>query len=181
MYFFDKESYLFKAAVSELRTEIQVMRQKDTQQLKTETLMITREVETLAQRLREDVDSMKNEIALDMDNCKNETRSDHKEIDMTIQELNSKFTVQMGEVRTGLESARWETIWKGLGNCTLVKPKENILLTTHFSWCSRIKHHNSHSGLFLDKFCREKSRRPTYCQTKKEEANARRCSFCRIS
>jgi predicted component of type VI protein secretion system len=110
---------LFQAAVSELRTEIQVMRQKDMQQLKTETHMITREVETLAQTLKEDVDSMKNEIALDMDNRKNETRSDHKEIDMTIQELNSKFTVKLGEVRTGLESTRWETIWKGLGSIIL--------------------------------------------------------------
>lgn len=110
-----QESYLFKAAISELRTEIQVMRQKDTQQLKAETLMITREVEQLGQRIREDVDLMKNEIALDMNNRKNETRSDQKEIDMTIQELNNKFTVKLGEVKTGIESTRWETIWKGLG------------------------------------------------------------------
>lgn len=111
----DNESYLFKAAVSELRTEIQVMRQNDTQQLKSETFIITREVETLAQQMKEDIDSMKNEITLDMENRKNETKSDQKEIDMTIQELNSKFTVKLGEVRTGLESTRWETIWKGLG------------------------------------------------------------------
>ncbi|CAO3621568.1 unnamed protein product [Mucor fragilis] len=110
----DNESYLFQAAVSELRTEIQVMRQKDTQQLKSETFLITREVEALAQRMNEDIDSMKNEITLDMENRKNETKSDQKEIDMTIQELNSKFTVKLGEVRTGLESTRWETIWKGL-------------------------------------------------------------------
>jgi hypothetical protein len=58
---------------------------------------------------------MKNNIALDMDNRKNETRSEQKEIEMTIQELNSKLTVKIGEVRTGLESTRWETIWKGLG------------------------------------------------------------------
>lgn len=110
----ENESYLFSAAVSELRTEIQVMRQKDTQTLKSETLLVTREVEALAQRIREDVDLMKNNIALDMDNRKNETRSEQKEIEMTIQELNSKLTVQIGEVRTALETTRWETIWKGL-------------------------------------------------------------------
>lgn len=92
-----------------------MMRQKDTQALKAETFLVTREVEALAQHIREDVDLIKNEIALDMDNRKNETRSDQKDIDMTIQELNSKFTVRLGEVRTGLESTRWETIWKGLG------------------------------------------------------------------
>lgn len=106
---------MFSAAVSELRTEIKMMRQKDTQALKAETFLVTREVEALAQRIREDVDLIKNEVALDMDNRKNETRSGQKDIDMTIQELNSKFTVKLGEVRTGLESTRWETIWKGLG------------------------------------------------------------------
>ncbi|OBZ86469.1 hypothetical protein A0J61_05486 [Choanephora cucurbitarum] len=57
---------------------------------------------------------MKNENTLSMNNQKNETRSDHKEIDMTIQKLNSKLAVQLGEARTALESTRWETIWKGL-------------------------------------------------------------------
>lgn len=110
-----KESYLFNAALSELRTEIQVMRQKDIQLLKSDTMAITREVEALGQKLNEDVDFLKNEIALDMENRKNETRSGQKEIDITIQELNNKFTVQLGEVKTGLEAVRWETIWKGLG------------------------------------------------------------------
>ncbi|KAI8888433.1 hypothetical protein K501DRAFT_329798 [Backusella circina FSU 941] len=110
----ENESYLFNAALSELRTEIQVMRQKDIQLLKSDTMMITREVEALGQKLNEDVDYVKNEIALDMESRKNETRSGQKEIDITIQELNNKFTVQLGEVKTSLEAVRWETIWKGL-------------------------------------------------------------------
>ncbi|CAO3630906.1 unnamed protein product [Cunninghamella echinulata] len=110
----ENESYLFKAELSELRTEIQVMRRNDTQMLQTEAAMITREVEALAQRLREDVSTMKNEVTLDMNNRKNETQEEQKAIDMKIQEINNKFTVQMGEVRTELEAVRWETIWKGM-------------------------------------------------------------------
>lgn len=105
---------MFKAALSELRTEIQIMRRNDTQLLQTEASLITREVENLAQKLREDVATMKNEITLDMNNRKNETREEQKVIDMRIQEINNKLTVSLGDVRTGLEAVRWETIWKGM-------------------------------------------------------------------
>jgi predicted component of type VI protein secretion system len=83
--------------------------------LQTDAGLVTREVETLAQRLREDVTTMKNDVTLDMNNRKNETQEEQKAIDMKIQEINNKFTVQMGEVKTELESVRWETIWKGMG------------------------------------------------------------------
>ncbi|KAF7726941.1 hypothetical protein EC973_008237 [Apophysomyces ossiformis] len=110
----ENEAYLFKAALSELRTEIQIMRRNDTQLLQTEASLITREVENLGQKLREDVATMKNEIMLDMNNRKNETREEQKVIDMRIQEINNKLTVLLGDVRTGLEAVRWETIWKGM-------------------------------------------------------------------
>ncbi|KAL0079740.1 hypothetical protein J3Q64DRAFT_1810725 [Phycomyces blakesleeanus] len=110
----ENESYLLKAALSELRTEVQIMRRNDTQMLQAEASMITREVEALGQRLNEDVALMKNEVTLDMNNRKNETREEQKAIDMRIQEINNKFTIQLGDVRTDLEAVRWETIWKGM-------------------------------------------------------------------
>ncbi|KAI7870814.1 hypothetical protein BDF14DRAFT_1720376 [Spinellus fusiger] len=110
----ENESYLLKAALSELRTEVQIMRRNDTQMLQVETSTITREVEALAQRLSEDIALMKNEVTLDMNNRKNETREEQKDIDMRIQEINNKFTIQLGDVRTDLEAVRWETIWKGM-------------------------------------------------------------------
>jgi hypothetical protein len=91
------------------------MRRNDTQMLQTDAGIVTREVEVLAQRLREDVATLKNDVTLDMNNRKNETQEEQKAIDMKIQEINNKFTVQMGEVRTELEAVRWETIWKGMG------------------------------------------------------------------
>jgi hypothetical protein len=110
----ENESYLFKAALSELRAEIQVLRRNDTQILQSEAAQITREVDALAQRLREDIGNMKSEISLDMNNRKNEVREDQKLIDMRIQEINNKFTISLGDVRTDLEAVRWETIWKGM-------------------------------------------------------------------
>ncbi|CAO3612172.1 unnamed protein product [Mucor hiemalis] len=115
----ENESYLFKAALSELRTEVQVMRRNDMQMLQTEMSLITREVDSLEQRLNEGVADMKNEIQMDMNNRKNETREDQKGMDMKIQEINNKFTIRLGDIRTEIEAVRWETIWKGMTGVAL--------------------------------------------------------------
>ncbi|ORZ03544.1 hypothetical protein BCR43DRAFT_483549 [Syncephalastrum racemosum] len=110
----ENESYMYRAALSELRTEVQLFRRNDTQNLRAEAYMITREVDALQQKLNEDVALMKNDVALDMNNRKNETRELQQEIDMRIQEINNRLTVVLGDMRTEIEAIRWETIWKTL-------------------------------------------------------------------
>ncbi|KAG2217394.1 hypothetical protein INT45_005884 [Circinella minor] len=110
----DNETYLFKAGLSELRTEVQAMRRNDIQMLQADMSAVTREVDALGQKLREDVAMMRNDVALDLNNQKNEGREELKSIDMRIQEINNKITVSLGDVRTGIEAVRWETIWKGM-------------------------------------------------------------------
>ncbi|KAI8974947.1 hypothetical protein BDB01DRAFT_728582 [Pilobolus umbonatus] len=115
----ENESYLFKAALSELRTEIQVLRRNDMQHLQTELSLITREVDMLEQNLNESIANMRNDIQLDMNNRKNETKEDQKVLDMKIQEINNKFIIRLGDIRTEIEAVRWETIWKGLTGITV--------------------------------------------------------------
>ncbi|KAI9319746.1 hypothetical protein BX666DRAFT_1915876 [Dichotomocladium elegans] len=110
----DNETYLFKAGLTELRTEIQTMRRTDIQMLQAEMTAVTRDVEAIGQKLREDVGMMKNDITLDLNNRKNDGREELKAIDMKIQEMNNKLTVSLGDVKTGIEAVRWETIWKGM-------------------------------------------------------------------
>lgn len=85
--------------------------------LQAEMAAVTRDVESIGQKLREDVAIMKNEITLDLNNRKNEGREELKTIEMKIQEMNNKLTVSLGDVRTGIEAVRWETIWKGMSKC----------------------------------------------------------------
>ncbi|KAI7898858.1 uncharacterized protein BX663DRAFT_523071 [Cokeromyces recurvatus] len=115
----ENDTYLFKAALSELRTEIQIMRRNDIQMLQNELSLITREVEGLEQKLNESLADLKNEIQMDMNNRKNETREEQKSMDIKIQEINNKFTLQLGDIRTEIEAVRWETIWKGLTGVVL--------------------------------------------------------------
>ncbi|KAI8375712.1 hypothetical protein EDC96DRAFT_496275 [Choanephora cucurbitarum] len=125
----ENESYLFKAALSELRTEVQVMRKNDMQTLQTDLSVLTREVDGLEQQLNEGVADMKNEIQMDMNNCKNETREDQKDMELKIQEVNNKFTIRLGDIRTEIEAVRWETIWKGLSK--VIKKKKKRKKMTH--------------------------------------------------
>lgn len=111
----ENESYLYKAALSELRTEIQLLRRQDLQLLQAEASAVTHEVESVGQKLNEDIAIMKNEIVLDTNSRKNETRELQQAIDMRIQELNNRLTVRLGDMRTEIEAIRWETIWKTLG------------------------------------------------------------------
>ncbi|ORZ03561.1 hypothetical protein BCR43DRAFT_467202 [Syncephalastrum racemosum] len=115
----DNEMYLFKAAMSELRTEFQMMRRNDMQILQTEGSAVARDMESLKQQLNEDVAMMKNDVTLDMNNHKHTGREEHNKIDIQIQELNNKITVSLGDVRTELEAVRWETIWKGMTGVAL--------------------------------------------------------------
>ncbi|KAI9246853.1 hypothetical protein BY458DRAFT_560492 [Sporodiniella umbellata] len=110
----ENESYLFKAALSELKTETQVLRKNNMQMLQAELSLLIREVDILDQRLNEGISTMKNDIQMDMNNRKNETREDQKGMDMKIQEINNKFTIRLGDIRTEIEAVRWETIWKGM-------------------------------------------------------------------
>lgn len=130
------------------------MRRNDTQMLQTDAGIVTREVEVLAQRLREDVATLKNDVTLDMNNRKNETQEEQKAIDMKIQEINNKFTVQMGEVRTELEAVRWETIWKGMGKRKrwMVVGDTNIVSSWDSGNClGRIG--DRHPWVFIDSVC----------------------------
>jgi predicted component of type VI protein secretion system len=94
-----------------------VLRRNDMQMLQSELTLLTREVDILEQRLNEGVATMKNDIQMDMNNRKNETREDQKTMDMKIQEINNKFTIRLGDIRTEIEAVRWETIWKGMSMC----------------------------------------------------------------
>lgn len=45
---------------------------------------------------------------MDMNNRKAENRSDQKSLDIDIEEINNKFTISLGDLRTEIESAKWD-------------------------------------------------------------------------
>lgn len=118
----ENQAYLFKAALNELRTELSVRARNDGTALRTAAGAIRREVEGLEVKIKEDVQTMKHEyvqsvmisgvltisIEMEMNNRKDDTRTEMKGFDMTIEEINNKFTISLGDLRTEIESAKWD-------------------------------------------------------------------------
>ncbi len=104
-----QKTYLLKAANSELRAEIQTLRKTDAAILKAQTQALQRQLELLDQRMREDVQLMKTEVEMDVEIRKSTTRSEQKGMELSIQELNNKFTIKLGDLRTAMEKYKWDS------------------------------------------------------------------------
>ncbi|WVN86831.1 uncharacterized protein L203_102004 [Cryptococcus depauperatus CBS 7841] len=104
----ENTAYLFNAALSELRTELSVQTRNDGLTLKTMSGAIRREIEQLEQKMKEDIQTLKHDIEMDMNNRKAETRTEMKGFDIYIEEVNNKFTISLGDLRTEIESVKWD-------------------------------------------------------------------------
>ncbi|KAJ8501445.1 hypothetical protein ONZ51_g600 [Trametes cubensis] len=104
----ESQAYLFKAALSELRTEISVLTRNETAAMRSATAALRREVDALDGRMKEDIAQLKHEIQMDLDSRKNEAKNDLKAIDLQIEEVLSKALVTIGELKTQVEESRWE-------------------------------------------------------------------------
>ncbi|ORY81824.1 hypothetical protein BCR35DRAFT_265661 [Leucosporidium creatinivorum] len=100
-------TYLYTAALAELKTGSQVKSRNDGVALKSMTAVLQREADAISQKLNEDVQRLHSDIQLDMNQRKEETSQELKQLDINIMDLNSKFTILLGEVRTEIEATKW--------------------------------------------------------------------------
>ncbi|BEJ12523.1 hypothetical protein CspHIS471_0209830 [Cutaneotrichosporon sp. HIS471] len=77
----DNDAYRFKAALSDIRTGHSMRSRRDGVALR---------------------------IEIETNNRKDETRSDMKRFDIAREEINNKFTISLGDLRTEIEGAKWD-------------------------------------------------------------------------
>ncbi|WVQ79174.1 hypothetical protein IAT38_001270 [Cryptococcus sp. DSM 104549] len=116
----ENAAYLFNAALSELRTELSVQARNDGLALKAMAGAIRREVEGLEQKMKEDIQTLKHDIEMDMNNRKAETRTEMKGFDIYIEEINNKFTISLGDLRTEIESVKWDATRRAISVIVLI-------------------------------------------------------------
>lgn len=102
-----QSSYMLTAALSEVQTEAQVRSRNDGIVLRSMTASLQRDTHSISQKMNEDIAKLKSDIQLDMNQRKEETSSQLKEFDMKIMDLNSKFTILLGDIRTEVETTKW--------------------------------------------------------------------------
>ncbi|GAA6008166.1 hypothetical protein JCM11491_001907 [Sporobolomyces phaffii] len=103
----ENEAYLFSAALNELKTGSQVKSRNDSITLKSLTASLQRESDGVEQKMKEDMQRLQSDIQLEMNARKEETGTELQGLEMKIMDLNSKFTILLGEVRTEIEATKW--------------------------------------------------------------------------
>ncbi|KAL8684943.1 MAG: hypothetical protein Q9218_008061 [Villophora microphyllina] len=104
----ENETYLFRAACSELRTEIANTRRVSHQKTKTQLAHLQHEVDILSQRLTQESSALKDDLRGMLDDRRMAVRMEQQGMEQQVQELNYKITVALtSEAKSEVERMRW--------------------------------------------------------------------------
>lgn len=104
----ENESYLFKAACSELQQSLQTARNSEVQRQRASRGQLEHEIDILSQRLTQELSGMKDDIKGMFNDHKMTTREQQRTIDTSVQELNYKITVSLNsDGKSEAEGLRW--------------------------------------------------------------------------
>lgn len=104
----EKETYLFRAACSELRTEILNARRLSARKTSTQLSHLQHETSLLSQRLTQESSALKDDLRGMLNDRRMAVRMEQQAMDQAIQELNYKITVAlMSGSKSEVEGLRW--------------------------------------------------------------------------
>ncbi|KAK8212697.1 hypothetical protein HDK77DRAFT_487322 [Phyllosticta capitalensis] len=104
----ENETYLFRAACSELRTEVGNNRKAENERMLTQRNQLQHEVDILGQRLGQETGNLKDELKGMFDDRGMAVRMEQRSMETKIQELNYKITVALNsDARSEVEGLRW--------------------------------------------------------------------------
>ncbi|KAF2688450.1 hypothetical protein K458DRAFT_440105 [Lentithecium fluviatile CBS 122367] len=104
----ENETYLFRAACSELRTEIGNARKGEMERMRTERNQLQHEVDILGQRMGQETSHLKDELKGLFDDRKMAVRQEQRIKETKIQELGYKITIALNsDARSEVEGLRW--------------------------------------------------------------------------
>ncbi|PYH48191.1 CCDC90 family protein [Aspergillus saccharolyticus JOP 1030-1] len=104
----ENESYLFRAACSELQSSLQMARTSEMQRQRASRTQLQHEADILSQRLNQELAGLKDDIKGMFNDHKMSTREQQRNIDTSVQELNYKITVSLNsDGKSEIEGLRW--------------------------------------------------------------------------
>ncbi|KIV99976.1 uncharacterized protein PV09_08486 [Verruconis gallopava] len=100
--------YLFRAACSELKTEIENNRKGELDKNRTRRALLQHEVDILGQKITQEISGLRDELKGMFDDRKMTVRTEQRNMENRIQELNYKITVTLNsDAKTEVEGVRW--------------------------------------------------------------------------
>ncbi|KAL8771276.1 MAG: hypothetical protein Q9209_003181 [Squamulea sp. 1 TL-2023] len=104
----ENETYLFRAACSELRTEISNLRKTSQRTSSTQLAHLTHETEILGQRLTQESSALKDELKGMLNDRRMAVRMEQQAVEQRVQELNYMITVRLNsDSKSEVEGLRW--------------------------------------------------------------------------
>ena len=104
----ENETYLFRAACSELRTSLQTSRHSEMQKQRTNRGQLQHENDILNQRMTESMLSLREELKGLFNERKMASQEEKRRLDAKIQQLNYEITVTlMSDMKREVEGLRW--------------------------------------------------------------------------
>ncbi|KAJ4304288.1 hypothetical protein N0V88_001901 [Collariella sp. IMI 366227] len=107
----ENESYLFRAACSELGAEVHNNRRVADEQLRQQRTLLHHEVDILAQRLNQDLLTLNDNVRGMFNDRKMVVREEQKAVESRIQQINYKISVTLNsDAKSNIEGLRWVLI-----------------------------------------------------------------------
>ncbi|KAI9339032.1 hypothetical protein BDR26DRAFT_803348 [Obelidium mucronatum] len=106
----DCENAAFYAAknAAEVRSELDLLRRNETSLMRTDIESLSRLLDSLSQKTTDKIAALKSEVVMDLNNHKAERRALGTRIDLRIQEIHHKLTVQLSSLKSRLEGFKVE-------------------------------------------------------------------------
>ncbi|KAL2156267.1 hypothetical protein VTH82DRAFT_1012 [Thermothelomyces myriococcoides] len=107
----ENETYLFRAACSELSAEVRNNRRVADEQLRQQRTMLQHEVDILAQRLNQELLTLNDNVRGMFNDRRMAVREEQKAVESRIQQINYKISVMLNsEAKSNIEAMRWVLI-----------------------------------------------------------------------
>ncbi|CAJ2506297.1 Uu.00g004270.m01.CDS01 [Anthostomella pinea] len=104
----DNETYLFRAACSELSAEVHKNRKAADEQSRQQRTHLQHEVDILSQRMSQDIMTLKDDVKGMFNDRRQNVREEQRHMDSSIQQINLKISVTLNsDSRSEIEGLRW--------------------------------------------------------------------------
>lgn len=111
----ENQAYLFRAALSELRAEFSLHLRNESTGVRASAAMARKELDRLDANMKQAIDTLKHEIQLELDSRKTEFKTEYlKRQDISIEELQNKYMVELSDLRAKMEENKWENMRRSI-------------------------------------------------------------------
>ncbi|KAJ2969534.1 hypothetical protein NUW58_g9967 [Xylaria curta] len=107
----DNETYLFRAACSELSSEVKNNRRVADEQIRQQRTQLQHEVDIISQRMSQDIMTLKDDVKGMFNDRRMNVREEQRNMERAIQQVNLKISVTLNsDSRSEIEGLRWVLI-----------------------------------------------------------------------